>query len=117
MDSKKRTATSTVSGTVVSAWFDMGNVDTPPVGDIPGMFRTVLLFQGPAEMVIKRVREAPEGRVNYEVRKTELADVLGNLEDVQSLVLLDEYLRSLEEPEDESSDESGDESMDKSTEE
>ena len=106
MDSKKRTATGTVSGTVVSAWFDMGNVDTPPVGDIPGMFRTVLLFQGPDEMVIKRIRETPEGRVDYEVRKTELADALGNLEDVQSLVLLDEYLRSLEEPSDESEDES-----------
>ena len=100
MDSKKRTSTGTgngTSGTVVSAWFDMGNVDTPPVGDIPGMFRTVLLFQGPDETVIKRIRETPEGRVDYEVRKTELADVLGNLEDTQSLILLDKYLRSLEE--------------------
>ena len=85
------------AGTTVGAWFDLGNVDTPPTGDIPGMFRTVLLFEGPAEMVIRRVREAPEGRINYEVSKTELADALGGLEDAQSLILLDKYLRSLEE--------------------
>jgi hypothetical protein len=100
MDSKTRTLGTEASGPVVSAWFDIANVDTPPVGDIPGMFRTVLLFEGPSEMVIKRLREAPEGRVDYEVRKTELADVLGGLEDTQSLILLDKYLRSLEESED-----------------
>jgi hypothetical protein len=92
-------------GTTASAWFDMGNVDTPPVGDIPGMFRTVLLFGGPGEIVIKRLRTPPEetspkvveGCVEYEVRKTELADALGGLEDTQSLILMDKYLRSLEE--------------------
>jgi len=85
-------------GTSVSGWFDLGNVDAPPVGDIPGMLRTVLLFNGPSEMVIGRLREtAGGGTVNYEVRKTELADALGDLEDVQSLILLDQYLRSLEE--------------------
>jgi hypothetical protein len=61
------------------------------------MFRTVLLFSGPSEFVIKRVRETPEGRNEYEVRKTELADALGDLEDSRSLILLDQYLRSLEE--------------------
>ncbi|MDR0494561.1 MAG: ATP-binding protein, partial [Treponema sp.] len=29
-------------GTTVEAWFDLANVDTPPVGDIPGLFRTAL---------------------------------------------------------------------------
>jgi len=86
-------------GTEISAWFDLENVDTPPVGDIPGMFRTVLLFRGPSEIVIRRVREAPEGRIDYEVRKTELTDVLGDMEDTQSLILMDQYLRSLEEKE------------------
>ena len=84
-------------GTRVSAWFDLGNVDTPQTGDIPGMLRTVLLFNGPAEIVIRRLRETPEGRVDYEARKTELSDALGDLETTQSLILLDEYLRSQEE--------------------
>ncbi|MCL2602148.1 MAG: ATP-binding protein [Treponema sp.] len=87
------------SGTTVSAWFNLGNVDTPPVGDIPGMFRTSLLFEGPAEMVIKRFRQTPEGITDYEIRKTELVDALGGIEDVQSIILLDRYLRSLEEHE------------------
>jgi hypothetical protein len=85
------------AGTTVSAWFDLGNVDTPPVGDVPGMFRTVLLFAGPEEFVIKRLRESPDGRVDYEVRKSELQSALGDLEDTQSLILLDKYLHSLEE--------------------
>ena len=95
MESEKSPAQS--AGTTVSAWFDLGNVDTPPAGDIPGMFRTVLLFDGPAELVIRRLKQAPQGRIDYEVRKTELVDALGGLEDAQSLVLLDNYLRSLEE--------------------
>ena len=84
-------------GTMVSAWFDLANVDTPPLGDIPGMFRSVLLFNGPGEIVIQRLRDTPEGRIDYEVRKTELIDALGELEDTQSLILLGQYLGSLEE--------------------
>ena len=95
MDSEKG------KGTEVCAWFDLGNVDTPPIGDIPGMFRTVLLFEGPSDVVLKRHKDAPDGVIEYEVRKTELIDALGNLEDTQSLILLDQYLRSLEEPSEE----------------
>jgi hypothetical protein len=93
MESRKRGETEP-SGTEVVAWFDLGNVDTPPIGDIPGMFRTVLLFNGPADLIIRRFREKPP--LDYEVRKTELADALGDLEDTRSLILLDQYLRSLD---------------------
>ena len=106
MESKKQTepvppdtGAQPSSGTMVSAWFDLANVDTPPVGDIPGMLRTVLLFNGPAEMVIHRRREVAGDSgesIGYEVRKTELAEALGDLDDTQSIVLLDQYLRSLE---------------------
>jgi hypothetical protein len=89
-------------GTEVSAWFDVSNVDTPPIGDLSGMFRMVLLFQGPAEIVIRRVCEMGERQIHYEVRKTELAEALGgDLEDTQSQILLDRYLRSLEVNDDE----------------
>jgi hypothetical protein len=80
-------------GTRIGAWFDADNVDTPPLGDLSGMFRTILLFQGPDEVIIRRRGKG----VDYEVRKTELAEALGDLEDTGSLVLLDRYLRSLEE--------------------
>ncbi|MDR1420272.1 MAG: ATP-binding protein [Treponema sp.] len=84
-------------GTEIGAWFDLDNVDTPPAGDLPGMFRIILMFEGPGECVIHRTRAGLGADLDYEVRKTELAEALGNLEDTGSLVLLDKYLRSLEE--------------------
>jgi hypothetical protein len=89
-------------GTMVSAWFDMANVDTPPVGELSGMFRTVLLFAGPEEVCIRRSLENGARNLQYEVCKSELIEVLGDLEDASSLVLMDQYLRSIED------DESGD---------
>ena len=80
------------SGTTVNAWFDLSNVDTPPIGDIPGMIRTVLLLAGPQEIVINHSVNG----TNVQVKKTELVDALGNLEDVQSLILLDKYVRGME---------------------
>jgi hypothetical protein len=85
-------------GTTASAWFDTGNVDTPPVGDIPGMFRTILMFAGPEDIHIRRSRRRDDGpALEYEVRKSDLVEVLGDIEDTGSLVLIDKYLRSLEE--------------------
>jgi hypothetical protein len=97
LQSKKDTGDGSSHGTTTTAWFDGANVDTPPVGDLPGMFRTVLLFEGPKEILIRRFRSAGE---DYEVRKTELEEALGGFEDAGSLVLLDRYLRSLEGEED-----------------
>jgi hypothetical protein len=87
-------------GTTISAWFDMTNVDTPPVGELPGMFRTILLFAGPEEILVKRSLESKAKHLSYEVRKSELISTLGDLEDSSSLVLMDQYLRSMEEDED-----------------
>ncbi|MCL1928860.1 MAG: ATP-binding protein [Treponema sp.] len=89
------------NGTSVEAWFDLANVDTPPVGDIPGLFRSVLMFSGPQEIILQRSRISASGsakgtNVSYEVKKTELIEALGDLEDVSSLVLLGKYLHSLE---------------------
>ncbi|MCL2764015.1 MAG: ATP-binding protein [Treponema sp.] len=83
-------------GTTVSAWFDAANVDIPPTGDIPGMLRTIFMFNSSAEIIIRR---KGFDNIEYEVRKSELEEALGGLEDAGSLVLLGEYLRSLEESE------------------
>jgi hypothetical protein len=85
------------AGTTVTAWFDPHNVDMPPVGDLPGMFRTILLFSGPKEVLIRCLRQDGKREIRYEVRKSELIEVLGDLEDAGSLVLLDRYLKSMEE--------------------
>jgi hypothetical protein len=87
-------------GTMVTAWFDTGNVDTPPVGDLPGMFRTVLMFNGPEEIIIRRSSQQ-EGKepLDYEFSKSELAEALGGLDGAGALVMLDQFLRSQEEGE------------------
>jgi len=79
-------------GTTVTAWFDIKNVDIPPTGDVPGMFRTILMFEGNAEIILRRKRPGDE----YEVVKSEVAEAIGGFEDAGSLVLLKEYLSSLE---------------------
>ncbi|MDR2482526.1 MAG: ATP-binding protein [Treponema sp.] len=88
-------------GTAVTAWFDMNNVDTPPVGDLPGMFRTILLFPGPEDILIRRAREGGGQDIQYELRKSELAEAVGGLENAGSLALLSQYLRSMEEDDEE----------------
>ncbi|MCL2006635.1 MAG: ATP-binding protein [Treponema sp.] len=85
---------STGKGTTITGSFNCENVDTPPIGDIPGMFRTVLLFEGPGEVVISRT---VNGR-SYVLKKTELNDVLSDLGNSSSLILLDKYLRGMEIP-------------------
>jgi len=87
-------------GTTAAAWFDIKNVDTPPVGDIPGMFRTILMFNGPENVIIRRRLKLSDGtEKEYNVCKLELKEALGGLQDTESLILLNKYLRSLEEDE------------------
>jgi hypothetical protein len=89
-------------GTTATAWFDTGNVDTPPLGDLPGMFRSILMFDGPDEVVIRRRRDTGATGVpplDYDVRKSELVEALGGLEGAGSLAMLGQYLRSQEEEE------------------
>ena len=85
------------TGTTVQARFDLSNVDTPPIGDIPGLFRTILLFPGPEETIIQRSFPGDQENSSYELRKSELLSALGDMESAQALVLLDRYLRSMEE--------------------
>ncbi|HWR11518.1 MAG TPA: sensor histidine kinase [Rectinemataceae bacterium] len=80
-------------GTEVVFRFDRKNVDCPPLGDVPGMLLTILCLPGAQEMVISRKRNG----FSYELRKSELTEALGNLEEVSSLALLKQYLRSQEE--------------------
>jgi hypothetical protein len=100
-------------GTKVTGTFDTGNIDTPPMGSIPRLFRQVIMLAasqqknacggvGDCEIMITRTRVSaahPATALNYRVTKTELLDALGELETAGALRLLDEYLSGLEEPE------------------
>jgi len=63
------------------------------------MFRTIFMFNSQAEIIIRRRKQQNGAEDEYEIKKSELIEALGGLEDAGSLVLLGEYLRSLEEGE------------------
>lgn len=89
-------------GTTVSFRFPKGNVDCPPIGDVPGLFLSALSLPGGHEMVVRRVKptsagETGGGSSEYELRRSELSEAVGGLERVASLALLREYLESQEE--------------------
>lgn len=88
-------------GTTVYVRFDLSNIDTPPIGDVAGFFRQILMFQSSApryELEIIRRKNLPHEKNEYTVLRTQLVDALGGIDDVQSLHLMGEYLAALEEP-------------------
>jgi hypothetical protein len=86
-------------GTLVEAWIDPRGLDAPPLGDVPELLRCLFMFEGPREVVARRLRDPGEGGapLEYEARKAELEGALGSLSDAGALALLGKYLRSLEE--------------------
>ncbi|MBL8966057.1 MAG: ATP-binding protein [Spirochaetaceae bacterium] len=86
-------------GTRVSFSFPKGNVDAPPVGDLPGLFRSILCLPGAHEMTIRRTRTSKSGDLSYELSRKELAEALGGLERGDSLAMLRDFLVSQEEDE------------------
>jgi len=90
------------AGTTVAFSFPKGNVDCPPLGDVPGLFLSALCLPGGYEMVIRRSRRgagAGAGGAAYELRRSELSEAVGGLERASSLALLRDYLASQEENE------------------
>lgn len=79
-------------GTRLHFDLDLGNVDTPPMGDLPGTLRQMLCYEGPYEMDIIRRR----GASGYEIKRSELIEALGELERVGVLGLLQDFLESQE---------------------
>ena len=91
-------------GTQVRFRFDKGNLDCPPVGDIPAALFSILCLPGDGELTIRRTRKAEvsakaaaRAGLSYELRKSELAEALGSLEDASALALLKQYVLSQEE--------------------
>lgn len=79
-------------GTKLRFDLDLSNVDTPPMGDLPGTLRQMLCYDGSYEMEIIRRRD----EIGYEIKRSELIETLGELESVGVLGLLQEFLESQE---------------------
>ncbi len=84
-------------GTAVSMSFDLSNIDTPPIGNIQGLFRQILILPGDYELIITRKKQSDKGTLDYTLAKTELLDILGGLETISDLALLGDFLESQEE--------------------
>ncbi|TVR60098.1 MAG: ATP-binding protein [Spirochaetaceae bacterium] len=80
-------------GTTVSFVLDARNLDTPPIGDVARTVRSLMCFDRPYEAVIRRTRR--DG-ATYVVSRSELIDALGELESLESVVMLGQFLESLE---------------------
>jgi len=81
-------------GTTLGFSFPAGHLDTPPMGDLSGLFLAILCFDGDYELVIRR---SHTGRsVNYELTRGELREVLGDFTDAGALILARQFLESQE---------------------
>ena len=84
-------------GTAVHFTVDTTHLDCPPLGDIVELAVMIFCFDGSYELVLNR-STASTGTPNteYTVARSELQDALGNLADLESRALLEEYLQGCE---------------------
>ncbi len=79
-------------GTRLVCRFSACHMDTPPMGDLPGTVMVLMNTDGAFELALTRAR----GAKAYTVRRSELREVLGDLCDVDNLVLIRDYVNGLE---------------------
>jgi hypothetical protein len=79
-------------GTTLSYHFRADHVDLPPMGDISSMVLMLFNYPGEFELVFTHRKGGEE----YEIARSELADAVGGLENVEGLTLAKEFLASQE---------------------
>ena len=80
------------AGTRIECRFPLDHLDLPPVGDLPGTFVQMCLYEGDYEVEIER-RRGDEG---YRLSRRELTEALGDLESAASISLLRRYVQEQE---------------------
>ena len=83
-------------GTRLEFSFALGHIDCPPLGNLPATLMAVFGYPGEHEVVVQRSLETTAGGDSYQVRRTEMLEVLGEISHSGSLNLLREYLQSQE---------------------
>lgn len=83
-------------GTTVKAVFVLEHWDTPPLGDLPSVLGQLMALGGNHEAMVVRRLSGPRGTGCYEVKRSELLEALGSLDDLEGRTLLREYFRSQE---------------------
>jgi len=80
-------------GTVLEFSLDLNNIDTPPTGDFVSAVVMLVGYPGEFEIVVQHKTLKGE----YELKRTELLEALGDLESVSNIKLAKEYILGLEE--------------------
>ena len=80
-------------GTSLSFTLDASSIDCPPFGDLPGTFRSLMIFDGDYELAIMHKK----GNRSYSVTRSQLRDALGSLNDAEALKLMNDFFLSQEE--------------------
>lgn len=83
-------------GTELTFSFNPEHVDTPPIGDLSGMLLQALMFDGDFELEFERRYERDGCVENYLLKRSEIIEVLGDLNDAGSLIMAKQYLVSQE---------------------
>lgn len=83
-------------GTEISVFFNTSHIDTPPLGDLVSLFFQAMTFDGDYELVIKRSFTS-EGKGDYELARSQLGEILGDLNRADNMSLLRKYIASQEE--------------------
>lgn len=81
-------------GTTIAFGFPLEGLDTPPLGDLPGLFLSAMCFEGDYELIVRR--RVPARGVDYELRRSEIIEAAGSLDDAGALVAVREFLASQE---------------------
>lgn len=85
-------------GTKVVFSFPSGHIDTPPLGEVGMTFMAALTYPGSFEMLLRHSIEDEDGqKKTYSLQRSELEEILGELSDGQSQVLLRRFVISQEE--------------------
>jgi anti-sigma regulatory factor (Ser/Thr protein kinase) len=79
-------------GTTLSYRFRADHVDLPPMGDIVSMVVMLFNYPGEFELVFSHRR----GDEEYEIARSELADAVGGLDNVEGISLARKFLASQE---------------------
>lgn len=83
----------TEDGTSVTFSFDKSNIDCPIAGNLPSLFRSLMIYEGNYDLLIHRVYVDRSWRVT----RSELIEALGDLSSADSLNLALDYFESQEE--------------------
>jgi hypothetical protein len=84
-------------GTDVRFSFRQDHIDTPPVGDIPSAVLASMTYPGDFELIVTCTVTRGSQSEGYAVKRSELIDVLGELQSGQAAALLRKFIRSLDE--------------------